>query len=409
MKVDALVIGSELDGWVAAARLLELGRNVCVVTVGEGSLHYAPGGLHVLGYANGDPTHHVAEPFQSMAQLDPRHPYRLAGEDSVRSSLAWFGDSPLGVGLADSGRDQRNSLAVTPAGLGLPVLIAQHDQATLEAIAGKAITVLAINGHRDFPWGLLVAELGRRGEQVDVVEIDPPGTRADTLAIARALDRHDEQDAWFKRLKSQLPDRTEVLLFPAVCGNQRSREAIAYVSEALGCTVLEVPTLPPCLPGARLNNLCRRHVTGHAGVVREGVRIAGMSTDADRVVSVQDEGGREIEASAVILATGGALMGGLTIDSHGAVHEPTLGLAVNQTSPLSEIHSEGAVDALHRAGIETDPSFRPCHDGSQAWQNLFVTGRNLAHWNPGAEISAEGVSIVSGWLAAESAHKVLDT
>jgi anaerobic glycerol-3-phosphate dehydrogenase len=126
------------------------------------------------------------------------------------------------------------------------------------------------------------------------------------------------------------------------------------------------------------------------------------------VCAVTDANGRVIEAQAFILATGGVLMGGLEVDSHGHICEPALGLDVYQTEPLSQIGSQAAVNALHSAGIETDEHFKPRHKGNLAWRNLFVTGRNLAHWNPGAEISAEGVAIVSGWVAAEAANDVLE-
>ncbi len=405
MKVDAVVIGAELDGWVAAARLLELGHSVCVVTAGEGSLHYAPGGLHVLGYANGDRIHRVAAPFQSMAQLDDGHPYRVAGEDKARAALAWFRASSLGAGFASNGHSDRNSLGVTTAGLSLPVMNSLADQATIEAIAGKSIAVVALNGHRDFPWGLLAAEFSRRGERIEVVAVEPPDGRSDSTAIAKAFDRLDEQKVWFTELESRLPKSTEVVLVPAVLGYDRSAEVIARATEILACSVLEIPTLPPCLPGIRLSTSCRRHVQSCAGIVRGGTRITGLLSDGDRVGAVRDENGREIETSVVVLATGGVLMGGLTVDTHGDIREPVFDLDVHQTAPLSETNAEATVDALHRAGVETDAVFRPRHNGSQAWQNLFVTGRNLAHWNPGAEISAEGVSIVSGWLAAEAAHE----
>lgn len=408
MKVDAVIIGAELDGWVAATRLLERGHSVCVLATGEGSLHYAPGGLHVLGYANGDAAHHVAAPFQSMAQLDPRHPYRVAGEDRVRAALDWFAGSPIGVEFAkDDDRGDRNRLGLTPAGLRLPVMNALGDQATIEAIAGKSITVVALDGHRDFPWGLLAAELARHGERVEVLAMAPPGGRRDTMAIARALDRPDQRDAWFAELRRRVPDKTEVVLVPAVFGCDRSPEVVAAATALLACPVLEVPTLPPCLPGVRLSAHCRRLVQDCAGVVRAGVRVAGAAADGDRIKSVTDQNGREIETDAIVLATGGVLMGGLTVDSHGDVQEPILGLAVQQTLPLSQDNAEATVDALHRAGVETDNVFRPRQKGSRAWQNVFVTGRNIANWNPGAEISAEGVSITSGWLAAEATHEGL--
>jgi anaerobic glycerol-3-phosphate dehydrogenase len=62
---------------------------------------------------------------------------------------------------------------------------------------------------------------------------------------------------------------------------------------------------------------------------------------------------------------------------------------------------------LHIAGVETDNALRPQSSGSGICHNVFVTGRTLAHWNPAAECSAEGVSVATGWVAAENAHGYL--
>jgi anaerobic glycerol-3-phosphate dehydrogenase len=100
-------------------------------------------------------------------------------------------------------------------------------------------------------------------------------------------------------------------------------------------------------------------------------------------------------------------MGGLDVDSHGAVHETALGLAVHQSEPLAAESVDRSLDALHVAGVETDSDLRPVTRGATVYDNVFVTGRTLAHWNPVAEGSAEGVSITTGWAAAEAAHAYL--
>lgn len=404
MNYDVVVIGTELDGWVAAARLLELGRSVCIAAPGEGSLHYAPGGLHVLGHLQGQP---VTEPYAGISALHDHHPYRLAGADRMHAALSWFDNSPLGAGFTYRGGQRCNSLAVTSAGLQLPVLSSCDHQAGVEQVQGNVMTVLNFSGHRDFPSGLLAAEFIRNGERVTAIAVDPPGARTDSVTIANAFDTMDDPGAWFGDLSAVLPGDTDVLLVPAILGSKRHRDVIAAATRALDCTVLEVPTLPPCLPGIRLRNACERYIHEQAGTLRRGFRVAGMDADQDRVRSVTGSTGQTIDVSAVILATGGVLMGGLEVDSHGKITEPAMGLDACQTQPLSKVGAEQAVDALHRAGIETDEDFRPRHSGSRPWQNLHVTGRNLAHWNPGAEISAEGVAIVSGWLAAEAAHREL--
>ena len=101
-------------------------------------------------------------------------------------------------------------------------------------------------------------------------------------------------------------------------------------------------------------------------------------------------------------------MGGLGVDSRGQVSEPVLGLDVAHNRPLEAQGPEACLDALHEAGVETDDRLRPVARGGSAYQNLFVTGRTLAHWNPAKESSDEGVSIATGWAAAEEACHYLE-
>ena len=90
MKIDAIVVGVELDGQVAALRLLERGHSVRIFARGAGSLHYAPGGVHLLGFGPGGEGDPIDAPLEGMAALDDRHPYRLVGESGVRQALDWF-------------------------------------------------------------------------------------------------------------------------------------------------------------------------------------------------------------------------------------------------------------------------------------------------------------------------------
>ena len=101
-------------------------------------------------------------------------------------------------------------------------------------------------------------------------------------------------------------------------------------------------------------------------------------------------------------------MGGLDVDSHGVIHEASLGLETYQSEPLNAISVDQSLHALHTTGVETDKALRPKRNGSDTIQNVFVTGRTLAHWNPAAESSSEGVSIATGWAAAENAHQYLE-
>ena len=408
MKLDVLVIGAELDGAIAALRLAELGHSIGVVTAGAGSLHYAPGAIRLLGYLDGDRRQPVQAPFASLAQLDRRHPYALAGSSRVAAALEWFAARATAAAFDTSADMTANRQAVTPAGLVQPVLLPARAQATFEQIAGRRVAVLQFDGHLDFPAGLLLAALKRSGIRASRINTQPPAGRVDNVGLARAFDRLPDVEAFFRRMRPLLPRDAELVLVPAVLGLGRHHAIMEAAKAGLGVPIFEVPTLPPSVPGMRWQAALDLLIRDKGCVVRKGVRIAGAERDGDRIRSVRDENGREIEAGAYILATGGVLMGGLAVDAGGAVSETIFGLQAVQTAPLNTDSAEATLAALHGAGIEGDDCFRPCDAKRQACENVFVTGRTLAHWHPARELSAEGVSIVTGWAAAEAAHAELE-
>ena len=407
MSAPVVVIGAELDGLLAALRLRELGHPAMLVARSAGSLHYAAGGVHVLGsVVNGSGRHPVATPMTDMAQLDARHPYALAGAERTRSAIDWAAGSMLArCGIPANAPQGRNATAITPAGLKQPVFMPTENQATFEKIEGRRVAVVRFEGHRDLPAGLLLAALRDVGIDVQPVTVPSPSTNCDNLGIARGFDRQVDPASWFASMAAQMPAGIEVALFPAVLGLERHAEIVAAASAALGATVLEVPTLPPSVPGMRWARRLDSDLTDSGCVFRRGARIVAADRDGDRIRAVIDENGRRIETAAVILATGGVLMGGLDVEADGSIRETALGLEVKQANPLTAGSPTGMLAALHGAGIETDSSLRPSRNGAASLRNLFVTGRSLAHWHPAEEISAEGVSIVTGWLAAESAHE----
>ena len=99
----------------------------------------------------------------------------------------------------------------------------------------------------------------------------------------------------------------------------------------------------------------------------------------------------------------GFLWAGSRSISYGLAREPAFGLEVSQSRPLEADNPEQALDALHETGVEIDDRLRPLAGGQLAYENLFVTGRTLGHWNPPKESSVEGVAIATGWAAAEEA------
>lgn len=407
MKTDALIVGAELDGLIAATRLLDHGRSVRMLSTGVGSLHYAPGGIHVLGYAPDGNQQTLSSPFDAISHLDENHPYQTIGTEKVHTALDWFfGDAGAAAHCLHS--NGNNASAVSPAGLNLPVYGIAHHQATFDRLTGKQAAIVRVRHHRDFPAELLALGLGKRGVDARIVEIDAPGSVVENAGLARAFDALDDSGGYFSGLESKIPDGTEVVLLPAVLGLREHSRVMAAVERALGIPCLEVPTIPPSVPGMRLQFAFEHSLNDRGIIIHTGVHIERSRIEGGRCVALVDDMGRSHDASVIVVSTGGILMGGLDVDSLGAVRETALGLDVHQSEPLNALSVDRSLSALHLAGVATDGDLRPAGNGSTAYENVFVTGRTLAHWNPAEESSAEGVSIATGWVAAEAAHAYLE-
>lgn len=402
MKTDALILGCELDGLVAALRLLEQGKSVRLIATGGSSLHYAPDGLHLLGYEPGTGGAVVQNPYEAVDALPERHPYRLLGKARVRAAMDGFFErrQELGIELSSNGR---NMLAVSLAGQAVPVFATGLHQAIFADLEGGAVAVFCYDGHRDFPSGITIAELRRRQIDAHLLRLEDPCGSPDSMRLARFFDSHDDTTAYFRSIRDRLPENSTCALFPAILGLDRHGEIMAAAEQALGLPCRELPTLPPSIPGMRLDRCLTKRIQNQGALLHLGAQAIGAPTNNGRCEAVLDETGRRFEAETFVIATGGVLMGGIEVDSYGLAREPVFGLEVSQSGPLEADNPEEALDALHAVGIETDDRLRPLSGGQLAYENLFVTGRTLGHWNPPKESSVEGVAIATGWAAADQA------
>jgi glycerol-3-phosphate dehydrogenase subunit B len=134
-----------------------------------------------------------------------------------------------------------------------------------------------------------------------------------------------------------------------------------------------------------------------------GARTAGGRLEAVRVLA----GGRETEHAAgeVVLATGGFASGGLDLDSRWQARERALGLPVHGApGPGDQRFRPSYFDdhPMSRAGVAVDDELRPVDAaGDVLLQNVRVAGATLAGAVPWREKSGDGISLASGWRAAE--------
>lgn len=407
MKTDAIVIGTELDGLIAATRLNELGHSVRIFSSGAGSLHYAPDGFHLLGYLPFGKVDIVKSPFDHFSQLDSEHPYQKLGAAKVKDAIRWYEDrvslihQPIKI-------EAHNQKVLSPAGQFIPACGVNKNLATLANLKGKRIALVCFNGHRDFPVDLIATTLKKTGFQIEVKEFKAPSEALENTAIACAFDNLPEPTAYFSLLKEELPEFTDAIVFPAVVGINKSMELLHLAEQILGVPCMELSTLPPSVPGMRHEQALINNLKNSLVHIHTSATIKSHLTSSNQRIVLDDDMGRSYESDLVVVSNGGVLMGGVEVDSYGQINEPIFGLSTYQSHPLYAYTVLQSLDALHSAGIETDKFLRPGNNEFDVLENLFVTGRSLPCWNPSVESSNEGVCISTGWAAAEHAHTYLE-
>jgi glycerol-3-phosphate dehydrogenase subunit B len=410
----AVVVGAGLAGLVAGIRLAQGGMDVTVVAKGAGGLHLSPGTIDVLGYV----PDRVDEPAPAIARLvdeRPDHPYARLAPEPLAEALAWFRD--LVPGLRYAGDPGWNLLLPTAVGVARPTALAPASIAAGDLRAGARLAVVGLRSMKDF-FPSLVAENLPRADLPDGVGVEARALEVTTSARPGRADvsgpvhaRGLDDPALRRSLADELRPRLEpgeTVAMPAVLGLDRAGEAWDDLQDLLGTPVVEIPTLPPSVPGMRLQKALIEALRAAGGRLLLGPPAVGVEGAGGRVtgVLVRDAARtRTLPSHAVVLATGGFASGGVEVDSHGVLTETVAGLPVTGPAPgaprLSPIHLDH--QPLMRAGLSVDAAMRPVNgDGAAVWANLHAAGALVAGAEPWREKSGEGISIAGGYAAASA-------
>lgn len=402
---DVVVIGAGVSGIAAALRLREQGLSVTLATFGTGGLPLSTGCLDVLGYVDGA---RVERPLDQLSALGEGHPYATIGTEAVKAGVeafvSWCGPELL------STPDWTNHSVPTALGVLRPTCVVQPSMTAGDLTPGSKALVVGIDRFKDFHADLVAGNLAKvlGSENVRHVEVsytartgeaDPSG-----LAIANSLDIPANRTELAKAVSAHVQPG-EVVVIPAVLGNH-DHATHARFSEQIGAPLVEVPCLPPSVPGIRLNDhlvtkikkdrirwILGSHVT--AGAIVDG-RL--------RSVTLASTGSpKELVANHFVLATGGFESGGLEMDSYGTVRETVLDMPVWKPSePLVHGDYLGREQPLFRCGLRTDDHMRPVDEaGHLVADNLYATGGLLAGAMRWSEHSGEGIALGSAWKATD--------
>jgi glycerol-3-phosphate dehydrogenase subunit B len=406
VRVDVVVAGAGTAGLVAAVRAAQAGRKVLVLAKGSGATHLAPLTVDVLGYA----PERVESPAKELAGFlaeHPEHPYARTGEAAIADALEWFATLMRAGGYPYTGSLERNTLLPSAIGAARPSALVPVTMAAGDLRRDDPVCVVGLRPLKDFHAALLADNLTQQGIRARAVELDLDVDRVDVnaLGLARAFDRPEVRSLVAAQLGLRL-QAGERVGFPAVLGLKHAATVHAELQERLGRPVFEVPTLPPSVPGLRVDAILVAALRAAGGRIIVGSEIVGATPEASGVTVRARAAGRDVEHRAdwLVLATGGVAEGSISLDADWNMRETVLDL------PLAHVPERGAPrfvpdyfadQPLSRVGVAVDAGLRPVGpDGARVHERVLVAGASIGGAVPYKEHSGEGISVTTGYHAA---------
>lgn len=413
-RSDVIVVGAGLAGLACAAGLAERGASVILAAKGMATTHWTHGGLDVAAPAG------ASTAREGVRRLSARegHPYAVVGPD-VDDAVAAHVE-----GLSTAGLEMIGSLDAplvpipTAVGSLRPASILPEGQAAaLDPWAGEGLLLVGYRHYRDAWAGYATRNLARLtwpNGPVDVraVEVELPGTSGLANLNARSLgllfDRPEWRAGALAAIAAAVPPGRWRVGLPPTLGIDDHAAALDEARRLIGHAVIEIPSLPPSVPGLRLFAALRRRIQAAGGRLQIGAAVVRTEREGDRVMAIHtDAAARTLRLAAdeFVLATGGIGGEGLRAHPDGSLVERVFGLPVT-APPRDAWFSDDPLVAhpLEAAGIVTDAELRPVGpDGEPLLENVRVIGSALSGMHYLGERCGDGVALASAHRVARDA------
>jgi glycerol-3-phosphate dehydrogenase subunit B len=393
-----LVVGQGLAGLFAANLALRKGLRVTLISQGRGGLSLSAGCLD-LG--------------QPAASLPSQHPYRSAGLQNLPAAVDAFRELLLPEGIEFLGNPDVSTTLPTAAGRLRHTHLVPRSMARGHFDAEARMVIAGFDGFRDFDAGLVADGIRRAGWPAQSISLPLPGEARRDL-YSTDLARRFERDWTPEQLSSLWGPRlgkTTLLGLPAVLGLDHAPETHLALERSLGVGIFEIPTLPPSVPGLRLERALRRRSLQGGGRLIEGPAVVGRVDGRSGggrvlgVVAATSAGPRAFQTDAVILATGGFLNGGLRADRAGRVADSVFDLPVEAATDRGEWLGDGCLGyhPYDLFGLRVNEHMQPTdRQGRAFFDNLFACGGVLGGADRRGEKSRQGIDLVTAYAAVQS-------
>jgi glycerol-3-phosphate dehydrogenase subunit B len=414
--VDVLVIGGGMAGAMAALEARRAGLNVMVVRRSLGATAMSSGAINLTG----------VDRWLQLKLGDHQ-----AAVATLSEALAAFKEHAGASKLSFQGQLNKEMLLINPYGT------FTRAQVCLESMAGgdlpqlldASILFVGVRGYSDFDAAHVARSIVAVSKTIWAdnslktvpVEVDFPRVRRtgnlNGFDLAQLLDSEAVASEFAQRIATaaDLSQYTHVAL-PPVVGMVDPQKTITQIQTLLGKPCFETVSLPPSVPGNRLQRALDRAMQ-EAGIALIHAAAGGFECADDRVNRVQARQKAalyQFDARTVVLATGKYIGGG--IERSDRLRETVFDLPVfvggrpepGRTMAHLVADRFTAYQPIFSAGVRLDPAMRPvASDGLTKYQNVFAAGAINSGVDPTRGDGGLGLCLVSGYLAGKQAARFI--
>ena len=397
MKFDTIIIGGGLCGLTAGIELSRKGQKCLIVSSGQSALHFFSGSFELCSLSD--------NPYDAMSSFDETHPYSRIGIERVRDLAAEVKPFFKEVGITLKGAKDANHWRITPLGILKRAWLTMDEYATIPSdgkVQWKKVALLNIDGFLDFHPSCIAGGLSEIGIDTVVKIISMPElerlrnnpTEMRSTNIAKTL-TGDLINVMAARINEYAKD-VDAVFMPAVVGLDGCSEVVR-LKEYVDRPLHFISTLPPSVPGIRLQLMLKRHFQKLGGIYMLGDSVTGGEFEGGRLkaITTRNHGESRFEADNFILASGSLFSKGLVSDMD-VVREPVFGLDVDFLTGRSLWYNKNMFDTqpYMSFGVSVGKDFHVLRNGAEV-DNLYASGAVLSGANALKEGSGAGVSILT--------------
>lgn len=411
MRFDIIIIGGGLSGLVCGIQLAKSGKSVAIIAAGQSSMHFSSGSFDLLGYDTQGQI--VDTPLNAISQLPPNHPYQKIGSERVAVLADQAQKLFRECGIALQGDANRNHFRVTPMGVLKPTWLTLQDYATSPhkgSFPYRKVLLCNVTGYLDCPVEFISEGLRKLGTEVRSIEITIPALKARrhspsemrSANIAKVLSIDETLTQVADEINNRVQEE-EIVLMPAIIGLENPQTAES-LQKKVHTPIHYIPTLPPSVPGVRMQNQLKKTFTRLGGIYLLGNRVlGGLITNGQlqyiNTTSLADE---KLYADKFILATGSFQSDGIKSNFE-KVYEPVFDLDVDALTDRTQWTVEDVFQPqpYMSFGVSTTREFQ-CIKHGQVIKNLHAIGSVLSGHNSIHQADGTGVSILTALAVAQN-------